>query len=76
MAYHEFYDSCLSFRTRFSTKRSNSISFIATRMNTPRWFVVYLQQDGKLKRLPRMIIVDTLALTVHGFETQLSSLCR
>ena len=51
------------------------ILFLATPMNTPRWFIVHLLQEGKLKRLPRMIIVDTLALTVSGFETQLSSLC-
>lgn len=43
--------------------------------STPRWFIVQLQQEGRLKRLPRMMIVDTLSLTIGKFIQQLRSLC-
>lgn len=44
-------------------------------LSTPRWFIIHLQQEGRLKRLPRMMIVDTMSLTVGAFIQQLHSLC-
>lgn len=43
--------------------------------SSPRWFIIQLMQQGKLKRLPRVLIVDMNNLSIGCFITQLRQIC-